>query len=49
MLPAASDVVAAANAIENAGYLTERDGAEATARDPWGTPLRLIPATRGRV
>lgn len=41
VVPTASDVSAAAQAIEDAGYLTERDGDEVTARDPWGTQLRL--------
>ena len=47
-LPAASDVAAAATNLEAAGYRVERiddgAGAAAVARDPWGTPLRLVAA-----
>lgn len=42
VLPDANDVSAAASAIENAGFLTERSGGAATVRDPWGTQLRLV-------
>jgi catechol 2,3-dioxygenase len=44
VVPAPADVSAAAQSIEkNAGQLVERDGDHATATDPWGTRLRLLP------
>jgi catechol 2,3-dioxygenase len=46
VVPETRDVKAAAQAIEDAGYLTERDGNDATARDPWGTQLRLTSLAR---
>ena len=44
VVPDAADVSAAASAIERAGFETAREGSEATARDPWGTTLRLVAA-----
>lgn len=45
MLPDAASVAAAAASVEKAGGQTERaqDGT-ILARDPWGTPVRLVPA-----
>jgi catechol 2,3-dioxygenase len=42
VVPSADDVKAATQSIENAGFMTSRDGETATAQDPWGTQLRLI-------
>jgi len=44
VLPRREDVAAAADSLETAGVIPDRDGGEATARDPWGTQLRLTPA-----
>ncbi len=44
VVPTAQDVREAADAIESAGYLAERNGQTASAQDPWGTRLRLIAA-----
>jgi catechol 2,3-dioxygenase len=40
-LPRAADVRAAARSLTQAGYDVEEAGADAVARDPWGTPVRL--------
>jgi len=42
VVPEASDVSAAAKSLESAGFDVTRDGATATARDPWGIQLRLV-------
>jgi catechol 2,3-dioxygenase len=39
------DVEAAGESLERSGYSVERAGAEVLARDPWGSGLRLVPAT----
>jgi catechol 2,3-dioxygenase len=39
------DVEAAGESLERAGYPVERSGREILARDPWGTGLRLVPAS----
>jgi catechol 2,3-dioxygenase len=44
-LPTATDVTAAAASLTGAGYTTARDGDSVTTADPWGTSLRLSPAT----
>lgn len=44
-LPDAASLDAAAQSLTRAGYAAERDGAALVTRDPWGTPLRLRPAT----
>jgi len=41
VVPAASDVTAAAASMTAGGYVAERAGASAVARDPWGTQLRF--------
>ncbi len=46
-LPDAAALEAAAASLERAGHPVERDGngpPAVTARDPWGTPLRLTTA-----
>lgn len=47
-LPDAASLDAAAQSLTRAGYAAERDGAALVTRDPWGTPLRLRPATPSR-
>jgi catechol 2,3-dioxygenase len=42
VVPSPADVTAAADAIETAGFATERIEGSATSKDPWGTQLRLI-------
>jgi catechol 2,3-dioxygenase len=42
VLPAASDVSAAAASLATQGVVVEWDAAGATVRDPWGTSLRLV-------
>jgi catechol 2,3-dioxygenase len=46
VLPSTTDVNAAAHAIESAGFAIQRDNGDATARDPWGTQLRLTSVAR---
>ncbi len=46
VLPSTNDVSAAARAIESAGFAIQRDDGDATARDPWGTQLRLTSGAR---
>ena len=41
ILPRSEDVAAAADSLETAGVIPERNAGDATARDPWGTQLRL--------
>jgi catechol 2,3-dioxygenase len=41
-LPAAADVHAAAGSLAAAGFDVDREGGSATARDPWGTQVRLV-------
>lgn len=41
MLPGTADVEAAAASVTKAGYSAVKDGTDYTARDPWGTRLRL--------
>jgi hypothetical protein len=43
-LPAAADVHAAAGSLAAAGFDVDREGGSATARDPWGTQVRLVAA-----
>jgi catechol 2,3-dioxygenase len=45
-LPDRASVDAAGESVGRAGYATERDGADVTTRDPWGTALRLRAAGR---
>ena len=45
VLPAAADVAAALASFEQLGAGVERTGAGGVVRDPWGTALRLRPAT----
>ena len=40
-LPDASSVDAATASLRHAGYAVDREGADAVARDPWGTRVRL--------
>ncbi len=44
VVPTAKDVNEVADAIENAGYLAERDDRTASVEDPWGTRVRLVAA-----
>lgn len=44
VVPAKSDVDAAAGAIESTGVAVTREQGDATARDPWGMQLRLTAA-----
>lgn len=44
VVPTRDDVAAAAAAIADAGFATERDGDDVAVRDPWGTQLRLVAA-----
>lgn len=41
VLPTSTDVDAASASLQRAGYAVQRDPGTATARDPWGTQLRL--------
>jgi catechol 2,3-dioxygenase len=41
IVPTTDDVNAAAESLEAAGHLVEREADSATAPDPWGTRLRL--------
>lgn len=45
VVPHAADARAAAESLSRAGYATEADRESWTARDPWGTTLRIAPAT----
>jgi catechol 2,3-dioxygenase len=45
VLPNANDAAEAVTALENAGYLVERDGDTVRARDPWGTALKFLGAS----
>jgi catechol 2,3-dioxygenase len=40
-LPDASSVDAATTSLRRAGYAVDREGADAVARDPWGTRVRI--------
>jgi len=40
-LPDAASVDAATTSLRRAGYAVDREGADAVARDPWGTRVRL--------
>jgi catechol 2,3-dioxygenase len=42
IVPTTADVDAAAESLEAAGHLVEREADSATAPDPWGTRLRLM-------
>lgn len=44
VLPDPASVAAAAASLEAAGRIVERAGASVLVRDPWGTPVRLVPA-----
>ena len=44
VLPAATDVAAAAASLAAQGAAVEWDTSSAAVRDPWGTRLRLITA-----
>lgn len=46
VLPGVPDVDAAANSLEQAGHAVTREGGSALAKDPWGTTVRLVPASR---
>lgn len=45
VVPTAADVAAASQSIEAAGFAVERDASTTSARDPWGTRMRVIAAT----
>jgi catechol 2,3-dioxygenase len=42
VVPTTTDVSDAASSLERAGFSVERSGQTASARDPWGTQLRLV-------
>jgi catechol 2,3-dioxygenase len=42
LLPDASSVSAAAESLASRSYTVEQSGADAVARDPWGTQLRIV-------
>ena len=42
VVPTTKDVSDAASSLERAGFSVERSGQTASARDPWGTQLRLV-------
>ena len=42
VVPAASDVTAAAKSLQDSGFDVSLEERTATARDPWGTQLRLV-------
>jgi catechol 2,3-dioxygenase len=44
VVPDAADIDGAAESIERAGFVVDRLGNAATALDPWGTRVRVIPA-----
>jgi|SRR5690348_4514428 len=44
LLPGAADVSAAAGSLAAAGYVVQREKGSATATDPWGTRVRIVPA-----
>ncbi len=46
VVPTTGDVSDAAASLERAGFTVERRGETASARDPWGTQLRLVSETR---
>jgi catechol 2,3-dioxygenase len=41
VMPDANDVDAAGQSLQDGGHLVDRDGGAVTARDPWGTQIRL--------
>ena len=41
LLPSPADVLAAADSLEGAGHAVERESDAVTARDPWGTVVRI--------
>jgi catechol 2,3-dioxygenase len=41
LLPDAASVAAVADSLEGRGAVVERDEREITARDPWGTQVRI--------
>jgi catechol 2,3-dioxygenase len=43
LLPTGADVAAAVASLAGAGHATEPDGSSWTARDPWGTRVRIAP------
>jgi catechol 2,3-dioxygenase len=47
VLPTAADAAAALASLERSGAGVERAGASGVVRDPWGTALRVRPATQG--
>lgn len=46
IVPTTRDVADAASSLERAGFRVERSGDTASARDPWGTQLRLVSEAR---
>lgn len=44
IVPTTSTVDAAAESLAERGFAVERRGAAAVARDPWGTPVRIVAA-----
>jgi len=44
VLPDTESIARAAESLEAAGHLMNRDGRDITVRDPWGTQLRLTPS-----
>jgi catechol 2,3-dioxygenase len=46
VVPSANDVDEVARSLASAGYVTDRRGDALIARDPWGTPLRIVPEHR---
>ena len=44
LVPGADDAGAVATSVSGAGYAVEQDGTAWTARDPWGTRLRIAPS-----
>lgn len=48
VVPAASDIAAAAQSLEQAGHRVEIDGKAARAVDPWGTAVRLVGGNPGQ-
>ncbi len=46
VVPTARDVADAAASLESSGFPVERHGETASARDPWGTQLRLVSEAR---